>query len=240
MKVTVATISREPSGGADRMMGSLEALAAQGIVACVGDRDSSDAFVDRINGLGHHVIRCANGLRSQMEAAFEQAAGRGSHVLYFESDKLQFAQTAVAATVDSYLQRRLGYAVAGRTPEAFATFPIAQRAIEAAQSELMGATLGAAGDWIGGPALMPSEHVGTLRESRFYGTAEHGWGVPWYLLGRAWRERMAVGIIDTATRVSPHAAEEFNPGYRLFQANSILGSFYEGAGIDYDWIEPGK
>lgn len=38
--------------------------------------------------------------------------------------------------------------------------------------------------------------------------------------------------------VEPDARSEFNPGYRFYQANSILGSFYEGAGVDYDWRGP--
>jgi hypothetical protein len=237
VRVTVATICREKSGQAGTMLAALKQVASHGLRACVADRDSSDHFLRQIEDMGHEVIRARNGLRGQMEAAFEHAAASGSHVLYFESDKLQFAESGVLPTIRRYRRRGLQYAVAGRTKPLLETFPLAQRVIEIAQSELMAATLGRPGDWIGGPALMTSEHVRTLRDSRLYGTSDHGWGVPWYLLGRAWRDGMNIGIIQTATGVSPHAIEEFNPGYRLFQANSILGSFYEGAGVPYDWVE---
>jgi hypothetical protein len=238
MRVTVATICREASGNAPTMLATLQHLSSLGLSACVADRGSSPAFIERITAMGHDVIATDNGLRGQMEAAFERAAASGSHVLYFESDKYQFATDAAVATIERYRRRGLQYAVAGRTRRRFDTFPLAQRVIEQAQSRLMSATLGIAGDWIGGPAVLPSGHVETLRESRFYGTSEHGWGVPWYLLGRAWRDGLRLGIINTATEVAPFARDEFNPGYRLSQAYSILGCFYEGAGIDFDWKDP--
>ena len=237
MQVTVATICCEASGRAGTMLEALSQVASSGLLACVADRDSSEDFLHRIRAMGHKVIRAENGLRGQMEAAFEHAARHGTHVLYFESDKLQFAESGLLPTIERYRRRRLQYAVAGRTKGRLDTFPLAQRVIEVAQSHLMAATLGRPGDWIAGPAMMPSEHVRTLRESSLYGTSAHGWGVPWYLLGRAWRDGLSFGIINTATAVSPDAVDEFNPGYRLHQANSILGSFYEGAGILYDWME---
>jgi hypothetical protein len=237
VQVTVATICREASGQSATMLETLGQIASSGLLACVADSGSSEAFLGKICAMGHKVISTENGLRGQMEAAFEHAARHGTHVLYFESDKLQFAQSALLPTIERYRRRRLQYAVAGRTKDHLDTFPLAQRVIEVAESHLMSATLGRAGDWIAGPALMPSEHVRTLQDSSGYGTSEHGWGVPWYLLGRAWRDGLSIGIINTATAVSPHAVDEFNPGYRLHQANSILGSFYEGAGIPYDWME---
>ena len=85
---------------------------------------------------------------------------------------------------------------------------------------------------------MPSTHVAVLAESRWDGTNRHGWGVPWFVLGRAWKNGLRVGLIKTAPGVEPDARSEFNPGYRFYQANSILGSFYEGAGIAYDWRGP--
>jgi hypothetical protein len=237
VQVTVATICREVGGHAHTMLAALRQVSSHGLRACVADRDSSEDFVRQIEAMGHEVVRTHNGLRGQMEAAFEHAAARGSHVLYFESDKLQFAESGLLPTIERYRRRHLEYAVAGRTKPRLDTFPLAQRAIEIAQSHLMSATLGEPGDWIAGPALMPAEHVRTLRDSCLYGSSEHGWGVPWYLLGRAWHDGLNIGIIKTASGVSPHAKTEFNPGYRLHQANSILGSFYEGAGIPYDWME---
>ena len=238
MRVTVASISREAGGDAATMLATLQHLADLGLSACVADRDSSSAFRRRITAMGHDVIPTDNGLRGQMEAAFEGAAKKGSHVLYMESDKLLFATEAARATIARYRRRGLDYAVVGRTRRLFETYPLAQRAIERAQSTLISATVGIPGDWVAGPALMPSEHVATLRDSRFYGAAENGWSVPWYLLGRAWRDGLRVGLVNTAIAVAPLVADEFNPGYRLTQAYSILGGFYEGAGIAYDWREP--
>ncbi len=237
MHVSVATIAREASGGAARMLDALRQVSASGLQASVGVSDSSEEFIAEIAQMGHEVISCENGLRGQMEAAFEHAGARGSHVLYFESDKLEFAQTRIVPTIQLYRRRRIDYAVAGRTKRVLHTFPLAQRAIEVAQSQLMAATLGAMGDWIAGPALMPAQHVHTLRDSALYGSDQNGWGVPWYLLGRAWRQGLTIGIIHTATGVTLAAKDEFNPGYRLHQANSILGCFYEGAGIPYDWVD---
>lgn len=238
MDVTVATITLEGGDNTARMLSSMESLATQGRYACVGDGGSSSDFVARLRAMGHHVEQPGRGLRGQMESAFRAAAERGSHVLYFESDKVQFARTRIPATIRQYRSRGLDYAVAGRSRALWQTFPLPQLEIERAQCALMGAVLGTAGDWIGGPALLPSEHVATLAESRFDGTDQHGWGVPWFLLGRAWAMGMSVGIVRTATGVDPSARDEFNPGYRLYQANSILGSFYEGAGIAYDWRGP--
>lgn len=238
MRVTAASISREASGDAATMLATLEHLARLGLSACVADRGSSSAFLRRITAIGHEVISTDNGLRGQMEAAFEAAAKRGSHVLYMESDKLRFATEAARSTIARYRRRGLDYAVVGRTRRVFETYPLAQRAIEQAQSTLISATLGIAGDWVAGPALMPSDHIATLRDSRFYGTSDNGWSVPWYLLGRAWRDGLRVGLVNTTVEVAPLVPDEFNPGYRLTQAYSILGGFYEGAGIDYDWREP--
>jgi hypothetical protein len=236
--VTVATIALERGDNVGRMLATLESLAEQQMYACVGDGGSSPGFVARLRDMGHHVEQPGRGLRGQMEAAFRAAAERGTHVLYFESDKVEFARTRVAATIRQYRTRGLDYAVAGRTQRLWATFPLPQLEIERAQCALMGAVLGTPGDWIGGPAVLPSSHVATLSESRFEGTDQHGWGVPWFLLGRAWATGLRVGIVRTATGVDPSARDEFNPGYRLYQANSILGCFYEGAGIAYDWRGP--
>ena len=59
--------------------------------------------------------------------------------------------------------------------------------------------------------------------------------MPWFLLGRALAAGQADRTINAGSGVHPSAAEEFNPGYRLYQANAILGEFYEGARIPYDW-----
>ncbi len=77
-----------------------------------------------------------------------------------------------------------------------------------------------------------------MAESRWDGIDRHGWGVPWFVLGRAWKNGLKVGLIKTAPGVEPSARSEFNPGYRFYQADSILGSFYEGAGVAYDWRGP--
>ena len=125
----------------------------------------------------------------------------------------------------------------GRTKAIFDRFPLAQRTMEIAESTLIGHLLGRPGDWVGGPAVMPAVHVATLADSSLYGTDRHGWGVPWYLLGRAHREHLTIGIIKTGCGPLASNVDEFNPGYRLLQANSILGCFHEGAGVDYDWQE---
>ena len=52
------------------------------------------------------------------------------------------------------------------------------------------------------------------------------------MLGRAWKNGLKVGLIKTAPGVEPDARSEFTPGYRFYQANSLLGSFDEGAGVD--------
>jgi hypothetical protein len=238
VRVTIATITLERGDNAERMLTAMESLAEQGLYACAGDGGSSPEFVARLRAMGHSVEQPGRGLRGQMESAFRAAAERGTHVLYFESDKVEFARSRVPATIRQYRARGLDYAVAGRTQRLWRTFPLPQLEIERAQCALMGAVLGRDGDWIGGPALLPSAQVATLADSRFDGTDQHGWGVPWFLLGRAWATGMRVGIVRTATAVDPSARDEFNPGYRLYQANSILGSFYEGAGIDYDWRGP--
>ena len=235
MQVTMATIALEGRGSSDLMLGTLACLAEQGYTACVGDGGSSSTFVDTIRGMGHEVRQPGRGLRGQMEAAFTGAAERGTHVFYLESDKLEFAETQLRRTLDRYRARRLDHATIGRDRARFETFPFAQRQIELAQSTLIGDVLGIRGDWVAGPVILPSSHVANLTSSRFYGTDQFGWGVPWFLLGRAWAEGKRIGLINTGSGVHPSAAEEFNPGYRLYQANAILGEFYEGARIPYDW-----
>lgn len=235
MHVTVATIALEGRGSSDLMLATLASLTEQGFRACVGDGGSSPAFVRKIQEMGHDVQQPGRGLRGQMEAAFTGAAEHGTHVFYLESDKLEFAQTQLGRTLDRYRARRLDHATIGRNRDRFDTFPFAQRQIERAESALIGDVLSIRGDWVAGPVILPSSHVANLSSSRFSGTDQHGWGVPWFLLGRAWADGKRVGLINTGCGVHPSAAEEFNPGYRLYQATSILGGFYEGAGIPYDW-----
>ncbi|HEU4999449.1 MAG TPA: hypothetical protein VFT68_10925 [Lapillicoccus sp.] len=235
MRVTVATITLERGDNAGGMLRAMQSLADQGYAACVGDGGSSAEFVERLEAMGHHVEQPGRHLRGQMESAFRAAAERGTHVFYFESDKVEFVETRLPATLRRYRSRRLDFATIGRPRREWYTFPGPQVEIERAQSTLIGGMVGIPGDWVAGPALMPSAHVATLAESRWDGTDRHGWGVPWFLLGRAWRNGLAVGLIRTAPGVDPSARNEFNPGYRFYQADSILGSFYEGAGVDYDW-----
>jgi len=237
MQVTVASICREASGHSETMLATLEHLSSIGLWAVVADRGSSSAFLRRITALGHEVISTDTGLRGQMEAAFEGAAKKGTHVLYMESDKYRFATEAALSVIARFRRRKLEYAVVGRPRRIFDTYPLVQRSVEQAQNTLISETLGISGDWVAGPTLMPSDHVAALRDSRFYGTPLNGWSVPWYLLGRAWRDGLRIGLMNTAIEVAPLVPDEFNPGYRLTQAYAILGGFYEGAGIDYDWNE---
>ncbi len=235
MTITVATICLETKSGAGLMLETFAQLEAQGVRAAVGDGGSSSGFVDAIRRHGHDVLQPDRSLRGQIEAALEGAAAAGDLVFYFESDKVEFATTRLRETIDAYNELGLEYAVVGRTPEVFNTFPFAQRTVETAENTLMGDALGVEGDWVGGPAIMPSSHVAALKDSKFYGSALNGWGVPWYLLGRAHRAGMRIGVVPTGCGVHPTAADEFVPGYRLFQANQIVGCFYEGLGIAYDW-----
>jgi hypothetical protein len=238
MQVTVATITRERGDNAAPMLRAMRSLADQGYSACVGDGGSSAEFVERLEGMGHHVEQPGRHLRGQMESAFRAAAERGTHVFYFESDKVRFVETRLPATIRQYRSRALDFATVGRTRRDWYSFPGPQVEIERAQSTLIGGMVGIHGDWVAGPCLMPSAHVAVLAESRWDGTDRHGWGVPWFVLGRAWKNGLKVGLIKTAPGVEPDARSEFNPGYRFYQANSILGSFYEGAGIEYDWRGP--
>jgi hypothetical protein len=237
MQLSVATICLESASRAEAMLSSYRALAQQGLPTVAGDGGSSPQFVREIRRLGHRVVQAGRGLRGQMEAALEGAAELGSHVLYVESDKPDFIATQIQPTVARYRRRGLDYAVVGRTKAIFDRFPLAQRTMEIAESTLIGHVLGRPGDWVGGPAVMPAVHVATLADSSLYGTDRHGWGVPWYLLGRAHREHLTIGIIKTGCGPLASNVDEFNPGYRLLQANSILGCFHEGAGVDYDWQE---
>lgn len=237
MQLSVATICLESRSRAEAMLTSYRALAEQGLPTVAGDGGSSHEFVREVRRLGHRVVQPGRGLRGQMEAALEGAAELGSHVLYVESDKPEFIATQIQPTVARYRRRDLDYAVVGRTKAIFDRFPLAQRTMEIAESTLIGDVLGRPGDWVGGPAVMPGEHVVTLARSSFYGTERYGWGVPWYLLGRAHREGMTIGIIKTGCGPLQVNVDEFNPGYRLLQANAILGCFHDGAGVDYDWQE---
>ena len=238
MQVTVATISLERGDNGAPMLRAMQSLADQGYSACVGDGGSSPEFVERLRAMGHHVEQPGLHLRGQMESAFRAAAERGTHVFYFESDKATFVENRLPATLRQYRSRGLDFATVGRTRRDWYTFPAPQVEIERAQSTLIGGIVGIRGDWVAGPCLMPSAHVAVLAESRWDGTNRHGWGVPWFVLGRAWRNGLKVGLITTAPGVQADARSEFNPGYRFYQANSILGPFYEGAGVDYDWRGP--
>jgi hypothetical protein len=88
MQVTVATITLERGDNAAPMLRAMQSLADQGYSACVGDGGSSAEFVDRLRAMGHHVEQPGRHLRGQMESAFRAAAERGTHVFYFESDKV--------------------------------------------------------------------------------------------------------------------------------------------------------
>jgi hypothetical protein len=235
MRVAIATIALERRGSGRLMLTALAELANQGYRVFVGDGGSSDEFVAGVREMGHEVRQPGRGIRGQIETALEAARDAGTHVLYVESDKLEFVRDRLAKTIDEYVERELDYAVVGRAPADLASFPVPQIEIERAENALMGAVLGIDGDFVAGPALMPSGHVARLRESRFYGTDQNGWGTNWFLLGRAWSTGLRVGVINTAPGVHASARDEFNPGYRLYQAYAILGGFYDGAGIPYDW-----
>ena len=237
MQLAIATITLEHHGDNDLMMSSLEEMADRGHTVFVGDGGSSAAFTSRITAMGHVVLQPGRRMRGQVEAALEAASESGSHVLYVESDKQEFVHDRLDRTLASYRRRGVEFASCGRNRTAFETFPFEQREIERAESALIGSVLGIRGDWVAGPVIMPAEHVRCLRDSKFYGSDRHGWGVNWFLLGRAWKKGLQVGNIPTAPGVHTSAESEFNPGYRLYQANAILGCFYDGAGIDYDWHE---
>ena len=235
MRVAIATIALERHGSGELMLQALAELARQGYRACVGDGGSSSEFVAQVRDMGHDVRQPGRGIRGQIEAALEGARENGTHVLYVESDKFEFVRDRLQDTIDEYVRRDLDYAVIGRAPDDLASFPAPQVEIERAENALIGGVLGLDGDFVAGPVLMPSTHVEHLRESRFYGTDENGWGTNWFLMGRAWLVGLRMGVIETAPGVHPSARDEFNPGYRLYQAYSILGGFYDGAGIAYDW-----
>ena len=191
MQVTVATISLERGDNGAPMLRAMQSLADQGYSACVGDGGSSPEFVERLRAMGHHVEQPGLHLRGQMESAFRAAAERGTHVFYFESDKVTFVENRLPATPRQYRSRGLDFATVGRTRRDWYTFPAPQVEIERAQSTLIGGIVGIRGDWVAGPCLMPSAHVAVLAESRWDGTNRHGWGVPWFVLGRAWRNGLS-------------------------------------------------
>ena len=111
MRVAIATIALERRGSGDLMLAALAELARQGFRACVGDGGSSDEFVAAVRAMGHDVRQPGRGIRGQIEAALEGASERGSHVLYVESDKLEFVRSALQRTIDEYVARALEYAV---------------------------------------------------------------------------------------------------------------------------------
>jgi len=233
----VATICHEYKGNPELMLGSLDWLGTNGYKVFVTDGGSSHGFISKIEKMGHHVLRSERGLRGQMESSL-LAAGKGAgHVVYCEIDKYEFLTTRLERTLHLYRESAIEYAVIGRGQQEFMSFPPQQREIETAQNNLIGHELALNGDWVGGPAVMPASHTKALQDSRFFGQVRYGWGVPWYLLARAFANRLKIGVISTGCGVHETARYEFNPGYRLYQANHILGCFYEGLGKHYDWID---
>ena len=190
-----------------------------GIPACVGDGGSSDEFVAAVRAMGHDVGSRGAASAGRSRPRWRARATGEPRALRRER---QAGVRAVRAAADHRRVRRAGSRVrlggsrpcgpgrASRAP---------QVEIERAENALIGGVLGIEGDFVAGPALMPASHVARLTESAFYGTDQHGWGA-WFLLGRAWATGLRVGVIDTAPGVHPDARDEFNPGYRLYQAYS--------------------
>jgi hypothetical protein len=235
MKVVIASICLEKKGKPDLMLNALRFLADHNYSVCITDGGSSLEFVEKIAAMGHDISVSAKGLRGQMESSLLRAADKGDAVFYCEIDKVEFLTTRLQQAIVKYKQNDLDYAVIGRSKKEFMSFPLAQREIETAENNLISAELNQVGDWVGGPAIMPSSLIKTLQASQLFGTHQNGWGVPWYLLGRAKYKNLKIGTIELGCGVHPSAVNEFNPGYRLYQANQILGCFYEGIGKDYDW-----
>jgi hypothetical protein len=236
-KIVIATACLESKGDPELMLAALECLSRKGYDVCVTDGGSSPAFREQIAAMGHDLRISRNGLRGQLESSLIRAGEKGTHVMYCECDKLEFLETRLEETLDRYWHSEFDYAPIGRDAQAYGSFPFVQQSIEACQNRLMSHELQIQGDWVAGPAIMPAAHTLQLHFSRWYGTAQHGWGIPWYLLARAHRENLKIGVIDTACGVHGTATDEFIPSYRLSQANQMLGCFYEGLGKHYDWAD---
>ncbi|MFC0397984.1 hypothetical protein [Paraburkholderia rhizosphaerae] len=233
----VATFCHEHKGNRDLMLQSLAWLATNGYKVVVADGGSTPQFLREIESMGHRLLRTSDGLRSQKEMSLLGASEAADHVFYCEVDKYEFFTTRLEETLRRYRELPFDYAVIAREQSEFESFPMVQREIEAAESNIIGYELGLAGDYVYGPAIIPSSHVRTLRDSMFYGQTCNGWGVTWYLLARALTDGLTIGTIATGCVVQRQDRGEFNPGHRLYQANHILGCFYEGLGKPYDWIK---
>jgi hypothetical protein len=233
----VATFCHEYKGNRDLMLESLAWLSTNHYKVIVADGGSSTQFLSEIESMGHSLLRTSNGLRDQKEISLLGASQVADHVIYCEVDKYEYFTTRLQETMRRYKESTLDYAVVARDRSEFESFPVVQREIEAAENNIIGHELGLAGDYVYGPVIMPASHVVKLRESMFYGQPCNGWGVTWYLLGRALADGLSIGTISSGCAVQREDRNEFNPGHRLYQANHILGCFYEGLGKQYDWIE---
>lgn len=233
----VATFCHEFKGNRDLMLDSLAWLSTHGYKVAVADGGSSPQFLSEIEKMGHKLLRTSNGVRDQKEISLLAASEAADHVFYCEVDKYDFFTTRLEETLRRYRESTIDYAVIAREPSEFESFPVVQREIEAAENNIIGHELGIAGDYVYGPAIIPSSHVGKLRDSMFYGQTVNGWGVTWYLLARALTDGLTIGTIATGCAVPRQDRNEFNPGHRLYQANHILGCLYEGLGKQYDWVK---
>ena len=195
LPVATMTLARNAEEDALLRRG-LAVLAAHGMRVAVADGGSAPAFVDAVRALPT-VTMCPPaepGLVAQVGASIATAATWGSSfVLYTEPDKETFFREHLAG----FLQRAdraddVGIVVAGRSAEAFATFPAAQRQAETFANFLCADATGVRGDYFYGPFLFR-----TRLASLVAGLPRTiGWGWRPYLFAAAARRGYRTVVVE--------------------------------------------
>jgi hypothetical protein len=175
--VAIATVSWVRSQtDASTLYQSLSALAGLGFPVAVGDRGTSEPFLQQLLALPGLRLTVAQepGLVAQVQSSVRLAADTGRpFILYVEPDKRRFFEEGLTRFIRrAPSDPEVGIILAARSANSFATFPPMQRYTESVINQLCEQLMGVRGDYSYGPFLMSH----TLAASVAALPANLGWG----------------------------------------------------------------
>ncbi len=179
----------------DLLIKGIEALSVFDMPVYVTDGGSTEEFTAKISSFKNiHVLPPKTGLWSQIHQSLQTAFTSGvESILYTEPDKLDFFQKHLSGWLQKTTQYDpKGILMAGRTSEAFSSFPSFQQYTESTINRCCEEMIKESLDFVYGPFLLNKNIIPHLNNL----PSEIGWGWRSYSFGIAKRLGYKVGEIQ--------------------------------------------
>ena len=175
--LSIATITWARTPGEENLLRqALEQLSAFNIPVFVTDGGSNSSFIYFVKSLPNFTLVTAEGkgLWPQVQSSLQAAYHSGStFILYTEPDKKNFFDQSLAGFIkDAAENDKTGIVLAGRSANAFETFPLFQRTSEATINFCCSEITGHPLDYTYGPFLLNRKLVPYLLQVK----NDIGWG----------------------------------------------------------------